>query len=69
MFPLEPFLVDECSNSLMAESCTCRSAVRNVVAKPLRYEKHSAMHAEPGILKKAEMDIAKHAPTITVPAD
>jgi len=64
-----PVLADECSESLMAETCTCQSAIRSELPKPLPSDKHSAMHATARISSKPTTHVAKHAPVITPPAD
>jgi hypothetical protein len=64
-----PVLADECSESLMAETCTCQSAIRSDLAKPLRPDKHSPIHAAARISSKPATHVAKHAPVITPPAD
>ena len=63
-----PVLADECSESLMAETCTCQSAIPSEQAKKLPSDKHS-MHAAARISSKPATHVAKHAPVITPPAD
>jgi len=59
---------DECSEALMAESCTAQSAIPTAQAKKLHPEKRSATHAEIRVSNKAP-HIAKHAPVVTPPGD
>ncbi len=68
MLFVSPVLADECSESLMAETCTCQSAIPSGQAKKLPSDKHS-MHAAARISSKPPTHVAKHAPVITPPAD
>jgi len=64
-----PVFADECSESLMAETCTCQSAIRSELAKPLRSDKRSAIHAVARISSKPATHVAKQVPPIAPPAD
>jgi hypothetical protein len=64
-----PVLADECSESLMAETCTCQSAIRSELAKPPHPDKRSAIHAAARIASKPATHVAKQVPVITPPAD
>lgn len=69
LFASSPVLADECSEALMAESCTCQFATRNELAKQVRSDKHSATSGESRISKKAGTPVAKLRPATTAPAD
>ncbi len=63
-----PVLADECSEALIAESCTCQSAIPTAPVKKLHSDKRSTIHAAARLSNKPATHVAKHAPEIDAPA-